>query len=820
MSLRKYQTMRDFTATPEPEGNTKKSTKKLVFVVQKHRASHLHYDFRLELDGVLKSWAVPKGPSLDPEDKRLAMMTEDHPYDYRKFEGIIPKGNYGAGEVIVWDEGYYEPKEHADTQQKKLKSQLHKGHLSFILHGEKLKGEFALVKNPKMGENAWLLVKKKDEYASGQDITRQNQSVITGETLKSDEARAENKTLDLTGAEKSDMLSDVKPMLATLTREPFNDDEWIFEIKWDGYRAIASNNNRTELYSRNGNSFIDKYTSLVNELKKLKHKAILDGEIVALDEDGKSRFEWLQNYNKKPRGNLVYYVFDLLWVDGHDTTGLPLLKRKELLKEIVPEKSNIIYSDHIIGSGKAFFATAEKQKLEGIMAKLAKSTYHQGKRSKSWLKVKTHLRQEAVICGFTEPRGSRKHIGALILGVYEDNELVYIGHTGGGLESAQMPELRGRLEKLERKTSPFKTTVKPNAPVHWVQPKLICEVTFSEWTSDGRMRQPILVGMRSDKAPEDIRKEMPKETREVKNKAETSKKPISRKPSKLKLSHLDKIFWPEAGLSKGDLVEYYRAVTSYILPYLKDRPESLLRHPNGYKGKSFFQKDVGDIRPKWVRTVPVYSESNQKEINYLVCDDEETLIYMVQLGCIEVNPWNSRVSALEKPDWVVMDLDPEDIPFSEVIKTAKAVRGVCEELNIPSYPKTSGKTGFHIYIPMGAKYTYGQAKNFAEIIANLVHNRLPEKTSLVRSPSKRQGKVYIDYLQNRKGQTLAAPYSARPTKYASVATPLDWSEVTDKLDPNIFTIKNTLNRLEQIGDIWKPVLGEGIDLSKVLKNIK
>jgi bifunctional non-homologous end joining protein LigD len=815
MSLAQYKQKRRFDETPEPAGKVKKAkAKQLEFVIQKHQASRLHYDFRLEMDGVLKSWAVPKGPSLKPGDRRLAMMVEDHPYEYRKFEGTIPKGNYGAGSVIVWDRGWYELDRQADNWPASLAEGLKKGELKFILHGEKLGGSFALVRTPSMGDNAWLLIKHKDEFASDEDVTQQDKSVISGRRLEGlDETK-----LDLSEAPRVPMPTAVKPMLATLADQPFDDPDWLFEIKWDGYRAIGSWDGKTaELYSRNGQDF-SKYKEAVAALRRLDHKVVLDGEVVAIDEAGRSNFGWLQNYTSDPKGRLVYYVFDILWCDGHDLTGLPLESRKAILEKIVPAGSSIIYSSHVKAKGRQFFNAAANQKLEGIMAKDGRSNYKTGLRSGEWLKVKTHLRQETVIGGFTEPKGSRKYIGALILGVYEGEDLVYVGHAGGGIPSQQLPDLRRRLEKIERPSSPFSAKIKPNAPVHWVEPHLLAEVTFSEWTADKRMRQPIFIGLREDKPAKAVKRELPKHIKEAKAKPmmRTSK---TKSKATVEFSHLDKVFFPKTGITKGDLIDYYRQMGERMLPYIKDRPHSLLRQPNGIGGQAFFQKDFSHPPPAGIKTTPIYSESNQKEINYLVCDSVDSLLYMVQLGCIEINPWNSRLKHLAKPDWVVIDLDPEDISFDEVIKVAQVARELCQELKIPAYPKTSGKTGIHIFMPLNAKYDYEQAKQFGQLLATLIQQRIPETTSLVRSPTKRQGKIYIDFLQNREGQTLSAAYSVRPTEVASVSAPLHWDEIKKGLDPSDFTLKNIFKRLDSVGELWYPVVGKGIDLAKILKSL-
>lgn len=812
MSLAKYKQKRRFEETPEPAGQLKRArSKKLEFVVQKHHASHLHYDFRLEIDGVMKSWAVPKGPSLNPGDKRLAMMVEDHPFEYRKFEGVIPKGNYGAGNVIIWDRGTYEPRKSDGDYEKTLKQMLAKGHLTFIMHGQKLKGEFALVKSTYKGDNAWLLIKKDDEYASTSDVTDNSTSVVSGKDV--DDLGVDK--IDLSAAPKAAMPTSVKPMLASLSKEPFDKADWLYEIKWDGYRAIGSwDGAQVRLYSRNGLNF-NKLEAVTKALSDFPHQVVLDGEIVAVDEQGRARFEWLQNWSSSPQGQLAYYVFDILWCDGHGLTDLPLIERKKILKEVVSGSNIIHYSDHIEGQGTRFFEMAKQQKLEGIMAKKADSRYIQGYRSKNWLKIKTHLRQEAVIGGFTEPRGSRKHIGALILGVYEGDRLRYIGHTGGGIPTDQMPALRTQLEKLKRDNSPFADKFKPNAPVHWVMPELICEVSFAEWTSDGHMRQPIFVGLRGDKTPKAVRRE------EAIQPAAHTKEPShkARSVAKLKFGHREKVFFPKTGLTKGDLIDYYQSVAELMLPYLKDRPHSLLRQPNGISGQAFFQKDM-QHPPDWIKTAAIYSESNQKDIHYLVADSADSLLYMVQLGCIEINPWNSRLGHLENPDWCVLDLDPEGIGFSEVVKVALEIRCLCDELKIPAYPKTSGKTGIHIYIPLAARYDYEQVKQLGQLLAELAHARTARTTSLERSPKKRQQKIYIDFLQNREGQTLAAPYSVRPTDVASVSTPLHWDEVNASLNPAKFTIKNMVNRIKNVGDIWQPVIGEGVDIKKILDQLE
>lgn len=792
MGLRKYFSKRNFTDTPEPKGDVlKHPAKKLSFVVQEHHATALHYDFRLELDGVLKSWAVPKGPSMDPHDRHLAMMVEDHPYEYRTFEGTIPEGNYGAGTVTIWDKGTYEPRFPSADPEKELRKGLKKGHITFVLHGKKVHGEFALIKmqNAKQ-KNAWLLVKKGDADA-----------------YETDKPVA----FTLNDYPKKAVPDVIKPMLCTLVDQPFDRENWLFEMKWDGYRAIGTKQDgEIRLYSRNNLDFRQKYPEIAEALAALPDNTVIDGEIVAIDKEGRPHFERLQNWGQVREGELRFYAFDLLWFKGHDVREAQLVERKQLLRDIIPKSSAIKYSDHIETKGARFFKTIQKEHLEGMVAKRADSPYQDGKRGGDWLKVKTHLRQEVVIAGFTEPRGSRQHLGSLLLGIYKDGELVYTGHSGGGIPDKARKELRQKLDQLEAKKSPFSTTPKLDAATHFCKPQLVCEVSFSEWTKEGYMRHPVFEGMRPDKKPTDIHKEEPAPN----GRAEAHSKTVG----DLIFTNLDKPFWPEKHYTKGDLIDYYVSVSEVMLPYLKDRPQSLLRHPDGYKGNHFFQKDVTFHLPKGEKTVLVSSDIG--DVDYLVATSKQSLLLMAQLGCIEINPWSSRVGQLDTPDWGVIDLDPEGVQFSTVVKVAKTVHEVCDEFGIPAYPKTSGKTGIHIFIPMGGKYTYEQVKNFVHLLVIEINKRQPKLTSLERMPAKRKHRVYLDYLQNNEGQTLAAAYSVRPTKDASVSTPLKWEEVAETLKPSDFTIKNMNERIKKVGDLWKPVLSKGVDIQKVLKKME
>lgn len=666
---------------------------------------------------------------------------------------------------------------------------------------------------------------------------------------------------------KTKMPHAIEPMKATLIEKPFDSDEWIFEIKWDGFRAIAEVNfTEVNLYSRNFISFRERFSTIYQSLTKLNIQAILDGEIVCIDNEGKSDFSLLQNYQRTGKGTIVYYVFDILYYNGKNLEDLPLLERKELLKKIILDNSTIKYSDHVKKDGIRFFDLAKKTHLEGIIAKKANSKYSPGERGKDWLKIKILKQQEAVIAGFTEPRGGRKHIGALVLGVYNGNELVYVGHTGSGFSEDLLNELYLKLKDLVQEKSPFKNIPKTNMPVKWLKPQLVCEVKFQEWTKDGIMRMPIFLGLREDKKAKEVKHEIEIPIENVIKKAvkvhhETpvmalhtviTKKPIPKtdvlktKQNKthslkssilsrlnpdsnettitvegknLKLTNLKKIFWPEEGYTKQDLIDYYDKISEYILPYLIDRPENLRRNPNGYNQQSFFQKDMPSTIPNWIETIKLYSGSAQKTVNYMICQDKAALIYMANLGCIEINPWLSRKGSIEYPDYVVIDLDPLDVSYDEIIEVALAVKEILDKGKINGFCKTSGSKGMHIYIPLGAKYTYDQSVKFAEFIATSTHNLLPKLTSLERVPDKRRNKVYLDYLQNRAGQTLASPYCLRPKPGATVSTPLEWKEVKKGLHPSQFTIKTIFERLKSKGDVFKGIMNTGIDMEKTLERL-
>lgn len=617
-------------------------------------------------------------------------------------------------------------------------------------------------------------------------------------------------------------------MLARLSEEAFNNKDWIFEIKWDGYRAIADLRHESLLfYSRNGISFLSKFEKIAQDFTKQKHHMILDGEVVAYDEQGKPDFQLLQQIGDNPTAALVYQVFDLLWLNGHSTEELPLIQRKELLKEALIETERIKYCDHIPEKGIEFFAEMKKMKLEGMIAKRADSLYIENSRSSDWLKIKFSNTEEVLICGFTEPRGSRESFGALILGKYIDGKITYCGHTGTGFNNTSLKQLYQNLQKLVVKSSPFGIIPKTNMPVTWTKPELVCEIKYSEITRDGIFRHPVFLTIREDKSPEDLKESsFTEKSKEIKMKAASKKTDVSEKEQEItldkhivKLTNQDKLYFPKDGITKGDVIEYYQSVARYILPYLKNRPLSLNRFPNGIEEQGFYQKDAGDHIPDWIKTTQVYSESNDKYIDYMYCNDKATLAYLNNLGCIDLNPWNSSLPDLERPDYLVLDLDPSSKnTFDEVIETALQVNEVLKAIKIKGYCKTSGSTGIHIYIPMGAHYDFDQVKDFAHILMKQVNEKLPKITTLERSLQKRDNKkIYLDYLQNRTGQTLASAYSLRPKQGASVSMPLEWEELKPGLKPTDFNINNALDRIKEKGDLFKPVLGKGIDMMQALE---
>jgi bifunctional non-homologous end joining protein LigD len=892
MGLTEYKKKRSFRETPEPVGG-KATGKKLQFVIQKHDASRLHYDFRLEVRGVMKSWAVPKGPSLNPADKRLAMMVEDHPLDYKNFEGIIPEGNYGAGTVIIWDEGYYEPVEDVGDkkeQERYMAAALKKGSVKIRMHGSKLKGEFALVLTKGRGENSWLLIKHRDEFASDEDILEEDASVRSGKTIdemagdskakrwKSNRtssasakspSRKRNKTMKTSGAQKqidtasilasvkkkkkSTMPADIKPMLATLVDEPFEEPGWLYEVKWDGYRAISYlKGGDIDIRSRNNKDFNKKFYPVFGALQQWGIDAVVDGEIIVVDKNGQPDFNALQEWRSEADGQLIYYVFDVLWLDGYDLMSVPLSERKQILEKMIPAGSIIRLSENFDTGATEFFAQADKMGLEGIMAKKSDSVYKPDSRSKGWLKIKTKQHQEAIIAGYTINENSKKSFSALLMGVYEGDELVFIGPVGTGFTAGMQTEILKKLKPLQTTKCPFAVEPDynkpsrfrpkpPKAEVVWVKPQVVAEVTYRAKSSDGSMRHPSFKGLRDDKKASEVKMEraVPVEKIVPDAQPKTAGKNIITPPEdngrktllnptdetqvrkidghELKFTNLSKVFWPEEGFTKRDMLNFYYQVAPFMLPYMKDRPQTLNRFPNGIYGKSFYQKDVTGKVPSWIETYKYFSEGDQREKHFLVASDESSLMYIASLGCIEMNPWSSTVQKPDHPDWCVLDIDPDKkTTFDQVVEAANVTKEILDAIGVESYCKTSGSTGLHIYVPLGAKYTYEDSKEFARAIVKVVNAQLPNTTSIERKVSDRGGKMYLDFLQNRPQATVAGPYSLRPKPGAPVSMPLHWEEVKKGLSIRDFNIQNAMTRLKREGDLFKGVLGKGIDIDNAL----
>lgn len=703
MGLNEYRRKRKFNQTPEPAGKIKKAKGKLRFVVQKHAATRTHFDFRLELDGVLLSWAVPKGPSMSPLDQRLAVRVEDHPMEYGSFEGVIPKGNYGAGTVMVWDTGSYESRQAKgrDASEPILRKGLVDGKLTLVLRGKKLAGEFALVRIHGRDPKAWLLIKKRDAAAVDSESFDEDRSALTGRTMEEiAEQSVKKRAIWIPGKGKvskraakeiakppkpqapkktveKPMPHAIRPMQAVIAAKEPEKENWIFELSWEGHRAIAEvEKGRVRLYSRALLPLDRKFPKIVNALKGVTGVAILDGEILPKREE--------------------YVIYDLLYLNGEDLRPLPLRDRKDRLHKLPIFGKFLIESSHS-SDWKKVAEKAKKEKLESLLAKKKESVYQSGIH-RDWVKVR--------LAGF------------------------------------------GQDDKKTRAVN----IAKPNA----------------------------------DLPP---------------------------------LTNLKKIFWPKEKYTKGDVVRYYDSMSSYLLPYLKDRPQSLHRQPDGLKNEGFFHKDMVGYLPRRIETVRIESGSANKTIHYLLCQDRWTLLYMANLGCIELNPWLSRVGHLDKPDLMVIDLDPDDNPFSEVVEAALEVRKLFDSMKVESFCKTSGASGIHICVPLGARYEYEFVRKFAEAVCTVIHNRLPDFTSILRNPARRKGKLYLDFLQNRRGQTLAAPYCIRPRPKATVSTPLRWNEVKRGLDPRDFTIETIAKRVAKVGDLWKPTLGRGVALEGPMKQL-
>ncbi|MFN0179121.1 MAG: DNA ligase D [Gemmatimonadales bacterium] len=845
--LAAYRAKRSTDRTPEPFGGEAVPAEPGgLFVVHKHAARQLHFDFRFEMDGVLKSWAVPRGPSYDMADKRLAVRVEDHPLEYGDFEGMIPEGNYGAGAVVVWDRGEWVPLEDP-------RAGLEKGKLLFELKGYKLHGRWTLVKIKK-SEKDWLLIKERDGWVKSPGDEFPQESVLSGLTVE--DWKAGRTPADVLRAELAKVevprrpleAATVEVMLAEPSDQVFTKDDWIFELKLDGYRLVANHRlGESRLFTRSQADYTAVFPEIAKAVKALPLENVtLDGEVVVLDPKGHPSFSLLQRRGRlsKPieirRAAIelpaTYFVFDLLGFEDFDLRGLPLVERKRLLKRILPPLGPIRYLDHIEREGEAFLAQVGRMGLEGIVAKKADAPYRSG-RSPVWLKLKAERTGDFAIVGYTEPRGGRAGFGALQIADMVGGRLVYAGRVGTGFDDRMLTQLREQLDRDVRATPPCDgPLLEPNGTplgperipetktTTWVEPRYVCEVSYREWTPDGVLRHPALVRLRDDKRPQDCDRQgwAPPDQRAPD--PEPAAMPVARAavPKTVAFSNLKKVFWPAEGYTKGDMIDYYREIAPWLLPYLINRPVVLTRYPDGIEGKSFYQKDAPEFAPEWIRTVPIWSEDTQRDIRYFVCDDVETLLYLANSGTIPLHIWQSRIGSLELPDWCVIDLDPKEAPFSAVIAVAKTIHRLADSVGLPHYVKTTGKTGLHIMVPLGRQCTYEQCRTLGELMARLVIREHREIATITRHIQKRGDKVYIDYLQNRHGQLIVSPYSVRPLPGATVSMPLEWDEVDDELDQRrfTFTIKTAVARMEALGrDPLRPVLEEKPDLTGVLERL-
>ena len=864
MPLEEYAAKRRFEKTPEPAPATgRKKPAGNYFCVQRHDATRLHYDFRLEIDGVLKSWAVPKGPTLDPALKHFAAHVEDHPVEYGDFEGTIPAGNYGAGSVMLWDRGTFDLI--GDTSGL---DQIARGDLKFQLHGEKLNGDFALVHMKGRGKgNEWLILKKRDAAAvPGWDVEAHAYSVLSGRTQeeiarnlparKTKEETAgdtervwatsrpakkrgaktaaapvpaapkKGPKIDLAGikgARKADMPAAIEPMLATLVEKAPRGAEWLYEIKWDGIRAISFlEREEVRITSRSGLRCERQYPELAVIPHQLAaQQAILDGEIAVLDEQGVSRFHLIQpriaNSDPNTIAHLVrstpviYFAFDILYLDGYDLRGVNLAQRRQILEAVTAPGGVLRISEVFPGAGAELLEAARGLGLEGVVAKHAASSY-ESRRSREWVKIKIVGEQEFVIGGFTAPQGDRDYFGALVLGVFEDGKLRWVGNVGTGFDQKLLASLFARLKPLVMEKCPFPERPKPDCGMTWVKPELVCQVKYANWTQDRRLRAPVFLGLRNDVAARQVAREEPEARAELLGDVKEASLRIDGQT--LKFTNLKKVYYPDEGFTKRDVLNYYDGVADLILPHLKDRPLSLKRYPNGIKQDYFFQKDAPESFAPWLRTERI------DDIHYVFAEDRASLLYLVNLGCIDHNPWMSRSPSLDNPDFILIDLDPQECPFDMIVDAALLVKQILDRIGLAGYPKTTGGDGMHVYVPVEPVYSYEETRTFADLISRLALAEEPKLFTTPRSVSKRQkNRVYFDYLQNGRSKTIAAPYVLRAYEGAPVATPLEWSEVRRGIDPKQFNITNALERFARKGDLFAGVLSEPQELAGALEKL-
>ena len=918
--LTEYRRKRDFSRTKEPSGEKAAAPAKpgrLRFVIQKHAASHLHFDLRLELDGVMKSWAVPKGPSVDPSVKRLAMQVEDHPIDYNTFEGTIPKGEYGGGTVMLWDRGTYssDTATSADEEEDVLREQLRHGDLKITFHGERLHGSFALIRmkysrdSSSSSKPQWLLIKHRDEYASKDDIVAENMtSVDTGRTMeeiaegksrvwhsnreakagkaatRSARLKSEIESIEENESDESSSspgkevpATSLEPMYASIGSD-VPGSGWTFEPKYDGVRVLAyATPSDVKLVTRNGKDKAKQFPEIVTALKKLstqvKRPLVLDGEIVALLDGEPARFQELQSRMHVKDRHIIerhtsstpsaLILFDIL-MDGEEVLlHKPWSERRERLEKRVANRTTtqLRIAESVEGKGKKMLDQARKQGWEGVIAKRIDSRYEPGNRSRDWLKLKIEFRQEFVVGGYTEPRNSREHIGAILLGYFDKDRFIYAGHTGGGFTRQGLEDMYRKLKPLERKASPFEETPKTNEKAHWVEPKIVVEVKFSEWTADRRLRQPIFLGVRDDKDAREVGVEKPSVQKKARGAARIAKhderetvaaraaspsktdktRKTSRTPARkrnanaegdsileqlkeietrrgegtlefsdgktLKVSNLDKVFFPKEKYTKGDVMKFYARIANFILPTMQDRPLVLKRFPNGIDSESFYQQKASETTPPEVRVEEIVTDNGDKQPRY-IGGDLLTLLYTIQLGAISVDPWHSHVPSLEFADYTIIDLDPGPrANFQRVVQIARWAEEVIDSFGLHAALKTSGSEGLHIYLPLPPRTPNEAATLVAQVVATKVASAHPKEATIERMVKARgAAMVYVDYLQNIQGKTVAGPYCVRAKPGATVSTPLRWDELSDDLDPRDFNVGNAAERFEKIGDIWNEAM--------------
>jgi bifunctional non-homologous end joining protein LigD len=838
--LEAYRAKRTGGSTPEPMASTAAAGRgPRMFVIHQHDATRMHWDLRLEIDGVLCSWAVPKEPSMDPEDKRLAVKVENHPLEYVHFEAVIPDGNYGAGPMIAWDRGLFRPL--IDAAQGLLD-----GEIKFELYGYKLRGAFTLVHTGKgrrgrqsgRGSNDWLLIKKRDEaaeahLAGGRPLSEA--SVLSGLTIDElaaggphhREVVAELAALGV--PQRAIALASLELMLCHTADAAFSSDDWVFELKYDGFRmASAGGAGRATLRYRSGQDPTDRFPELTSALRALPiPDLVLDGEIVMLDAEGKPDFHRLAARAQIHRTSellraalatpVTYMVFDLLGAAGYDLRGLPLLVRKSLLARILPALGPLKLAEHIPSQGEALLAQVVARGLEGVVAKRADSTYRPT-RSRDWLKIKRDPEGDFAVCGYTAPKNTRAGFGALHLCVRVDDRWLWAGKVGSGFDDQLLTALRAELDA--------KPTWKPTFPrpegvtdVRWIEPELVVQVRYREWVTGSMLRFPVFLRLRRDKRAAECAMVV-RHTGEEEPPAAPALE-VDQPVRELRLSNLNKVFWKAENITKGELIDYYRSIAPHILPYLLDRPTVLSRYPDGIDGEMFYQKDTPDWVPPWLRTTTLWSEHSQREIHYLLVDDADGLAFVANMGSIPVHAWASRIAHLENPDWTIVDLDPKNAPREHVVPLALAIHKLCEAAGIPNYVKTSGQTGLHVLIPLGGQCTFDQARTLAYLIGLLIERQHPDMATTARNPAARHGRVYLDWGQNAHGQLLVAPFSVRPVGGAPVSMPLTWDEVVPGLDAKQFHLRNALDRVSRwSSDPCAPILTERPDLAAALSRLE